>query len=71
MQAPGSVIHNVADARAIFSTYFTKFCKNKIEDGWLAEREDPKKLKESSTNILAIVNKCYNKSWVPEWKNEM
>ena len=42
---------------------FQQFCKNKIDDGWLAEREDPKKLKELSIYIATIVNGCYNKSW--------
>ena len=37
--------------------------KNKIDDGWLAEREDPKKLKESLINIVRIVNGRCNKSW--------
>ena len=29
----------------------------------IAEIEDPNKLKESLTNIITIVNRCYNKSW--------
>ena len=39
------------------------FCKNKIGDGWLADGEDPKKLTETLTNIVTIVNGCCNKSW--------
>ena len=45
-------------------TNFSNFCENKIDNGWLAEIEDPKKLKELSANITAIVNWCYNKSEV-------
>ena len=30
-------------------------CKTKIDDGWLAKGKDPKKLKESFTNIVTIV----------------
>ena len=41
--------------------------------GWLAKGEDPKKLKELLTNIVAIEDECYNKVMVlvPEWKKEM
>ena len=52
-----------AGARGTFIIHFSYFCKNKIDNGWLAEREDPKKLKESSSNIATISNWCYNKSW--------
>ena len=44
--ASGSIIHEVTGSRGAFITHFSNFCKNKIDDGWLAEREDPKKLKE-------------------------
>ena len=30
-------------------------CKTKIDDGWLTKGEDPKKLKESFTNIVTII----------------
>ena len=53
----------VTRAHGAFFTHFSNFCKNKIDDGWLAEREDTKKLTESSINITAVVNRCYNKLW--------
>ena len=63
MQSMDSFLHEVTDARGTFITHFSNFCKNKFDNGWLAETEDPKKLKESLTNIVTIVNRCYNKSW--------
>ena len=39
-------------------TNFSNFCENKIDNGWLAQIEDPKKLKELSANITTIVNWC-------------
>ena len=56
-------MHEVTGALGGFITYFSNFCKRKIGDGWLTEREDPKKLKESLTNIVTTLNSCYNKSW--------
>ena len=50
-------------AYGAFVRHFCNFCKNKIDHGWLAEREDPEKLKESLIHIATIVNRSYNKLW--------
>ena len=54
--------NKVTAARGEFITHLGNFCKNKLDDGWLSEREDPKKLKKSLTNIFTTVNRCYDKS---------
>ena len=57
------IVHKVTAALGAFITHFSNFCESKIDDGWLAEREDPKKLKKLSNSIATIVNRSYNKSW--------
>ena len=56
-------MYEVTGEHGAFITHFSNFCKSKIDDGWLAEKEDPKKLKETLINIATIVKRCYDKSW--------
>ena len=52
-----SIELNYGGARGGFITYISNFYRNNIDNGWLAEREGPRKLKESLTSIFAIVNR--------------